>query len=157
MSPAIRTAQIKMRRVRIALFLVLYRVIPSCHSWGFSPIAPSWGCSKGLKTKKWPELQLFAITDCRRAQRRKLRPGIAANQLWSSPLPLCRWGKGVRNRKKVAQKSEFLFLRNGSSQRSNSCERHVCLQCQSGRAAARNHSASTIQALMPSPLAKIPR
>ena len=48
-----------MRRVRTALFLVLYRVIPSCHSWGFSPIAPSWGCPKGLKTKIWPELQLF--------------------------------------------------------------------------------------------------
>ena len=51
-----------------------------------------------------------------------------------------------RNTPKIAT-----FLRNGSSQRSNSCERHVCLQCQSGRAAARNHSASTIQALMPSP------
>lgn len=102
-----------MRRVRIALFLVLYRVIPSCHSWGFSPIAPSWGCSKGLKTKKWPELQLFAIMDCRRAQRRKLRPGIAANQLWSSPLPLCRWGKGVRNRKKAARKPKFLFSQRG--------------------------------------------
>lgn len=48
-----------MRRVRTALFLVLYRVIPRCHSWGFSPIAPSWGCPKGLKTKIWPELQLF--------------------------------------------------------------------------------------------------
>lgn len=48
-----------MRRVRTALFLVLYRVIPSCHSWCFSPIAPSWGCPKGLKTKIWPELQLF--------------------------------------------------------------------------------------------------
>lgn len=48
-----------MRRVRTALFLVLYRVIPSCHSWGFSPIAPSWGCPKGLKTKIWPELQFF--------------------------------------------------------------------------------------------------
>lgn len=57
-----------------------------------------------------------------------------------------------RNTPKIAT-----FLRNGSSQRSNSCERHVCLQCQSSRAAARNHSASTIQALMPSPLAKIPR
>lgn len=57
-----------------------------------------------------------------------------------------------RNTPKIAT-----FLRNGSSQRSNSCERHVCLQCQSGRAAARNHSASTTQALMPSPLAKIPR
>ena len=48
-----------MRCVRTALFLVLYRVIPSCHSWSFSPIAPSWGCPKGLKTKIWPELQLF--------------------------------------------------------------------------------------------------
>ena len=48
-----------MRCVRTALFLVLYKVIPSCHSWGFSPIAPSWGCPKGLKTKIWPELQLF--------------------------------------------------------------------------------------------------
>lgn len=101
------------------------------------------------KTEIRPKLQLFC--DC------GLTPGKAANRTHSGPFPPRGGRKGVRNRKKVAQKSEFLFLRNGSSQRSNSCERHVCLQCQSGRAAARNHSASTIQALMPSPLAKIPR
>lgn len=92
-----------------------------------------------------------------RVPKNRNTPGKAANRTHSGPFPPRGGRKGVRNRKKVAQKSEFLFLRNGSSQRSNSCEKHVCLQCQSGRAAARNHSASTIQALMPSPLAKIPR
>lgn len=104
-----------------------------------------------------PKLQLFCDCELPRGFKRGLTPGKAANRTHSGPFPPRGGRKGVRNRKKVAQKSEFLFLRNGSSQRSNSCERHVCLQCQSGRAAARNHSASTIQALMPSPLAKIPR
>ena len=98
-----------MRRARTALFLVLYRVIPSCHSWDFSPIAPSWGCPKGLKTKIWPECNFFAITDCHRAQRRKLRPRIAANQLWSSPLPLCRWGKESAIAKKLQESRDFCF------------------------------------------------
>ena len=76
------------------------------------------------------------------------RPGHPAHGTSMRPIRVPK----NRNTPKIAT-----FLRNGSSQRSNSCERHVCLQCQSGRAAARNHSASTIQALMPSPLAKIPR
>ena len=110
------------------------------------------------KNRNTPKIAtFFAIANCREASKRGLKPGKAANRTHSGPFPPRGGRKGVRNRKKVAQKSEFLFLRNGSSQRSNSCERHVCLQCQSGRAAARNHSASTIQALMPSPLAKIPR
>lgn len=110
------------------------------------------------KNRNTPKIAtFFAIANCREASKRGLTPGKAANRTHSGPFPPRGGRKGVRNRKKVAQKSEFLFLRNGSSQRSNSCERHVCLQCQSGRAAARNHSASTIQALMPSPLAKIPR
>lgn len=109
------------------------------------------------KTEIRPKLQLFCDCGLPQASKRGLTPGKAANRTHSGPFPPRGGRKGVRNRKKVAQKSEFLFLRNGSSQRSNSCERHVCLQCQSGRAAARNHSASTIQALMPSPLAKIPR
>lgn len=109
------------------------------------------------KQKYAQNCNFFAIANCREASKRGLTPGKAANRTHSGPFPPRGGRKGVRNRKKVAQKSEFLFLRNGSSQRSNSCERHVCLQCQSGRAAARNHSASTIQALMPSPLAKIPR
>lgn len=121
------------------------------------PMAPARGRSGCPKTEIRPKLQLFAIANCREASKRGLTPGKAANRTHSGPFPPRGGRKGVRNRKKVAQKSEFLFLRNGSSQRSNSCERHVCLQCQSGRAAARNHSASTIQALMPSPLAKIPR
>ena len=61
-----------MRRVRTAQFLVLYRVIPSCHSWGFSPIAPSWGCPRGLKTKIWPNatfLRLRIVTGRRGANR----------------------------------------------------------------------------------------
>ena len=109
------------------------------------------------KQKYAQNCNFFAIANCREASKRGLTPGKAANRTHSSPFPPRGGRKGVRNRKKVAQKSEFLFLRNGSSERSSSCERHVCLQCQSGRAAARNHSASTIQALMPSPLAKIPR
>lgn len=110
------------------------------------------------KNRNTPKIAtFFAIANCREASKRGLTPGKAANRTHSGPFPPRGGRKGVRNRKKVAQKSEFLFLRNGSSQRSNSCERHVCLQCQSGQAAARNHSASTIQALMPSPLAKIPR
>lgn len=109
------------------------------------------------KQKYAQNCNFFAIANCREASKRGLTPGKAANRTHSGPFPPRGGRKGVRNRKKVTQKSEFLFLRNGSSQRSNSCERHVCLQCQSGRAAARNHSASTIQALMPSPLAKIPR
>ena len=109
------------------------------------------------KTEIRPKLQLFCDCGLPQASKRGLKPGKMANRTHSGPFPPRGGRKGVRNRKKVAQKSEFLFLRNGSSQRSNSCERHVCLQCQSGRAAARNHSASTIQALMPSPLAKIPR
>lgn len=113
----------------------------------------------GAKKQKYAQnCNFFAIANCREASKRGLTPGKAANRTHSGPFPPRGGRKGVRNRKKVAQKSEFLFLRNGSSQRSNSCERHVCLQCQSSRAAAaRNHSASTIQALMPSPLAKIPR
>ena len=112
----------------------------------------------GAKKQKYAQnCNFFAIANCREASKRGLTPGKAANRTHSGPFPPRGGRKGVRNRKKVAQKSEFLFLRNGSSQRSNSCERQVCLQCQSGRAAARSHSASTIQALMPSPLAKIPR
>ena len=121
------------------------------------PMAPARGRSGCPKTEIRPKLQLFCDCGLPQASKRGLTPGKAANRTHSGPFPPRGGRKGVRNRKKVAQKSEFLFLRNGSSQRSNSCERHVCLQCQSGRAAARNHSASTIQALMPSPLAKIPR
>lgn len=109
------------------------------------------------KTEIRPKLQLFCDCGLPQASKRGLKHGKTANRTHSGPFPPRGGRKGVLNRKKVAQKSEFLFLRNGSSQRSSSCERHVCLQCQSGRAAARNHSASTIQALMPSPLAKIPR
>lgn len=126
------------------------------------PGHPSHGTSmrpiRVPKNRNTPKIAtFFAIANCREASKRGLTPGKAANRTHSGPFPPRGGRKGVRNRKKVAQKSELLFLRNGSSQRSNSCERHVCLQCQSGRAAARNHSASTIQALMPSPLAKIPR
>ena len=87
------------------------------------------------KQKYAQNCNFFAIANCREASKRGLTPGKAANRTHSGPFPPRGGRKGVRNRKKVAQKSEFLFLRNGSSQRSNSCERHVCLQCQSGRAA----------------------
>lgn len=85
---------------------------------------------------------------CPKSSTKAPRPGHPAHGTSMRPIRVPK----NRNTPKIAT-----FLRNGSSQRSNSCERHVCLQCQSGRAAARNHSASTIQALMPSPLAKIPR
>ena len=115
------------------------------------PMAPARGRSGCPKTEIRPKLQLFCDCELPRGVKTRIDPGKAANRTHSGPFPPRGGRKGVRNRKKVAQKSEFLFLRNGSSQRSNSCERHVCLQCQSGRAAARNHSASTIQALMSSP------
>lgn len=85
---------------------------------------------------------------CPKSSTKAPRPGHPAHGTSMRPIRVPK----NRNTPKIAT-----FLRNGSSQRSNSCERHVCLQYQSGRAAARNHSASTIQALMPSPLAKIPR
>ena len=85
---------------------------------------------------------------CPKSSTKAPRPGHPAHGTSMRPIRVPK----NRNTPKIAT-----FLRNGSSQRSNSCERNVCLQCQSGRTAARNHSASTIQALMPSPLAKIPR
>lgn len=85
---------------------------------------------------------------CPKSSTKAPRPGHPAHGTSMRPIRVPK----NRNTPKIAT-----FLRNGSSQRSNSCERHVCLQCQSGRAAARNHRASTMQALMSSPLAKIPR
>lgn len=79
---------------------------------------------------------------CPKSSTKAPRPGHPAHGTSMRPIRVPK----NRNTPKIAT-----FLRNGSPQRSNSCERHVCLQCQSGRAAARNHSASTIQALMSSP------
>lgn len=109
-SPAIRTAQIKMRYVRTALFLVIYRVIPSCHSWGFSPIAPSWGCPKGLKTKIWPELQLF----CDYGLSQGAKAQIAAQNrsksvVEQSPSALQMGGKESAIAKKLQESRDFCF------------------------------------------------
>lgn len=99
-----------MRRVRTALFLVLYRVIPSCHSWGFSPIAPSWGCPKGLKTKIWPELQLF----CDYGLSQGVKEQIAAQNrsksvVEQSPSALQMGGKESAIAKKLQESRDFCF------------------------------------------------
>lgn len=67
------------------------------------------------KTEIRPKLQLFCDCELPQASKRGLKPGKAANRTHSGPFPPRGGRKGVRNRKKVAQKSEFLFLRNGSS------------------------------------------
>ena len=67
------------------------------------------------KQKYARNCNFFAIADCRGASKRGLKPGKAANRTHNGPFPPRGGRKGVRNRKKVAQKSEFLFLRNGSS------------------------------------------
>lgn len=67
------------------------------------------------KQKYAQNCNFFAIANCREASKRGLTPGKAANRTHSGPFPPRGGRKGVRNRKKVAQKSEFLFLRNGSS------------------------------------------
>ena len=140
------------------LLCVLFRFPPRC--------LPSCPIAQRAKTGRASEasfaracVQPFSSLSRWRCElpNRESRHKNAGNLPCEGPFFALRGQGRVRNRKKVAQKSEFLFLRNGSSQRSSSCERHVCLQCQSGRAAARNHRASTMQALMSSPLAKIPR
>ena len=99
-----------MRRVRTALFLVLYRVIPSCHSWGFSPIAPSWGCPKGLKTKIWPELQLF----CDYGLSQGVKEQIAAQNrsksvVEQSPSALQMGERSPQSQKKLQESRDFCF------------------------------------------------
>lgn len=67
------------------------------------------------KQKYARNCNFFSIADCRGASKRGLKPEKAANRTHSGPFPPRRGRKGVRNRKKVAQKSKFLFLRNESS------------------------------------------
>lgn len=67
------------------------------------------------KTEIRPKLQLFCDCGLPRGVKTRMTPGKAANRTHSGPFPPRGGRKGVRNRKKVAQKSEFLFLRNGSS------------------------------------------
>lgn len=66
------------------------------------------------KQKYAQNCNFFAIANCREASKRGLKPGKTANRTHSGPFPPRGGRKGVLNRKKVAQKSEFLFLRNGS-------------------------------------------
>ena len=74
------------------------------------------GADPGAQKQKYAQnCDFFAIANCREASKRGLTPGKAANRTHSGPFPPRGGRKGVRNRKKVAQKSEFLFLRNGSS------------------------------------------
>lgn len=67
------------------------------------------------KQKYAQNCNFFAIANCREASKRGLKPGKTANRTHSGPFPPRGGRKGILNRKKVAQKSEFLFLRNGSS------------------------------------------
>lgn len=99
-----------MRRVRTALFLVLYRVIPSCHSWGFSPIAPSWGCPKGLKTKIWPELQFFLRLRIL-AGRKGANCGPESQQIscGAAPFRFADEGKESAIAKKLQESRDFCF------------------------------------------------
>lgn len=70
----------------------------------------------GAQKQKYAQnCNFFAIANCREASKRGLTPGKAANRTHSGPFPPRGGRKGVLNRKKVAQKSEFLFLQNGSS------------------------------------------
>lgn len=62
----------------------------------------------GAKKQKYAQnCNFFAIANCREASKRGLTPGKAANRTHSGPFPPRGGRKGVRNRKKVAQKSEF--------------------------------------------------
>ena len=83
--------------------------------------------SEAQKQKYDRNCNFFAIADCRGASKRGLKPEIAANRTHSGPFPPRRGRGGVRNRKKVAQKSKFLFLRNGSLRQSKSCGRRGTL------------------------------
>lgn len=77
------------------------------------------------KTKIGLLLQLFCDCGLPRDAKTRTKPEKMANWTRGGPFPPRKGRKGVRNRKKVAQKSEFLFLRDGSSQRSIPCERRV--------------------------------
>lgn len=121
------------------------------------PMAPARGRSGCPKTEIRPKLQLFCDCELPRGVKTRIDARKSGKSDAQRPISASRRTERSPQSQKSCTEVGILFLRNGSSQRSNSCERHVCLQCQSGRAAARNHSASTIQALMPSPLAKIPR
>lgn len=84
------------------------------------PGHPAHGTSMRLirvpkKTEIRPKLQLFCDCGLPRGVKTRMTPGKAVNRTHSGPFPPRGGRKGVHNRKKVAQKSEFLFLRNGSS------------------------------------------
>ena len=99
-----------MRCVRTALFLVLYRVIPSCHSWGFSPIAPSWGCPKGLKTKIWPELQLFCDYGLSQGVKTQIADqNRSKSVVEQSPFRFADRGKESAIAKKLQESRDFCF------------------------------------------------
>lgn len=62
----------------------------------------------GAQKQKYAQnCNFFAIANCREASKRGLKPGKAANRTHSGPFPPRGGRKGVRNHKKVAQKSEF--------------------------------------------------
>ena len=76
---------------------------PSVH-----PTVPFEPIQGSQKQKNAPNCNFFAIRDCCGAQKR-------SKSADRQPVCTLHGQKRVRNRKKVAQKSEFLFLRNGSS------------------------------------------
>lgn len=80
----------------------------------------------GAQKQKYAQnCNFFTIADCREASKRGLTPGKAANRTHSGPFPPRGGRKGVRNRKKVAQKSEFCFCetdrRNGAILAKDTC------------------------------------
>lgn len=79
------------------------------------PMAPSMRPIRVPKTEIRPKLQLFCDCGLPRGVKTRMTPGKAVNRTHNGPFPPRGGRKGVRNRKKVAQESEFLFLRNGSS------------------------------------------
>ena len=80
----------------------------------------------GAQKQKYAQnCNFFAIANCREASKRGLTPGKAANRTHSGPFPPRGGRKGVRNRKKVAQKSDFCFCetdrRNGAVLAKDAC------------------------------------
>ena len=63
------------------------------------------------KQKIAPDCNFFAIRDCRDFLNRGLRPKMQQKWLYDGSFPLCRSEGGIPNRKKVAKKLGFLFLR----------------------------------------------
>ena len=106
------------------------------HNTGMRPIQES-------KNKNTPKIATFLRLRIAAGRQNTDEARKMANWTRGGPFPPRKGRKGVRNRKKVAQKSEFLFLRDGSSQRSIPCERRVRPRSRSGQVASRDPATST--------------